>query len=57
MCRIVARNFRVWMAAAGSTSFGQTTEHSPTNVHSQIPVFVFNRARRASAPWSLVSRL
>ena len=26
-----------WIAAAGSTSFGQTSEHAPTNVHSQIP--------------------
>ena len=57
MCRVVARTFKVWIAAAGSTFFGQTTEHSPTNVHSQTPDFVFSRARRSSAPSSRVSRM
>ena len=46
MGRIVARNFKVWIAAAGSTFFGHTTEHSPTKVHSHTPDFVFSLARR-----------
>src|SRR5881628_2974366 len=46
MCRIVARTFKVWIAAAGSTFFGHTTEHSPTKVHSHTPDFVFSLARR-----------
>ncbi len=57
MCRVVARNLSVWIAAAGSTPFGQATEHSPTNVHSHTPDFVFSFARRSSAPSSRVSRI
>src|SRR2546426_8582151 len=34
---VAPASFERWMAAAGSTPFGQTTEHSPTKVHSQTP--------------------
>src|SRR5881397_3104423 len=55
--RIISRTFKVWIAAAGSTFFGHTTEHSPTKVHSHTPDLVFNLARRWSAPSSRVSRM
>src|SRR3546814_4606707 len=35
-CRLLA-SFICWMAPAGSTCFGHTSEHSPMKVHSHTP--------------------
>src|SRR5919108_1322447 len=45
-----------WIAFAGSTPLGQTTEHSPTNVHSQMPSDLASAASRAGFPSSRESR-
>src|SRR5712692_8849228 len=38
-----------WMAPAGSTFFGQTFVHSPTNVHCQMPSWPERISRRSAA--------
>src|SRR5262245_28905020 len=46
-----------WIAPAGSTCFGHTFVHSPTNVHCQMPSWSDRMWRRSAAPWSRESML
>ena len=46
-----------WIAAAGSTPFGHTTEHSPTNVHSHTPTLSLTIGSRTRYPSSRESRI
>src|SRR5712691_10930340 len=44
-------------ASTGSTFFGQTVEHSPTNVQSKAPASLVKTSSLSRAPSSLESRL
>src|SRR5438067_3520502 len=55
--RMVVSSLVCWIALAGSTPLGQTTEHSPTKLHSQIPSASPSTGRRSLSPWSRESRL
>src|SRR5207249_9011578 len=54
---IVPETLACWMAPAGSTCFGQTTEHWPTKVHSQTPSLLETIWARSSVAPSRESRL
>src|SRR5439155_19479229 len=55
--RMVVSSFVCWIALAGSTPLGQTTEHSPTKEHSQMPSVSAMTGSRCVRPWSRESRL
>src|SRR6266446_3805887 len=48
--RIVVSSLVCWIAFAGSTPFGQTTEHSPTKLHSHTPSESASTGRRCPRP-------
>src|SRR3546814_4157484 len=48
-CRLLA-SFICWMAAAGTTCFGHTSEHSPMKVHSHTPSSLAVVSIRSSTP-------
>src|SRR4029078_5451662 len=52
----VLSNFVCWIALAGSTPLGQTAEHSPTKLQSQIASEPVTVRRRSSPAWSRESR-
>src|SRR5438552_8734673 len=55
--RIVVSSLVCWIALAGSTAFGQTTEHSPTKLHSQTPSVSAMTGSLCVRPSSRESRL
>src|SRR5688500_17716318 len=54
---IAAVSLYRWMAPAGSTCFGHTSVHSPTNVHPQMPSCCDRICMRSALPSSRESRL
>ena len=49
--------FARWIAPAGSTFFGHTSEHSPTKVQPHEPSSASSASARRCSPWSRESRL